>query len=35
MVNGLTYLATVCEFWMIGYLQVVGIRPAAKIGVVR
>jgi hypothetical protein len=28
LVDGLTYLATVGEFWMIGYLLTVGIRPA-------
>jgi hypothetical protein len=29
LVESLTYLATIGEFWMIGYLIFVGIRPAA------
>lgn len=29
LVEGLAYLATVGEFWMIGYLLIVGIRPPA------
>lgn len=32
LVEGLTYLATVGEFWMIGYLLIVGIRPPAALG---
>lgn len=32
LVEGLTYLATVGEFWMIGYLLVVGIRPPTALG---
>ena len=30
LVEGLTYLASVGEFWMIGYLLVVGIRPSTS-----
>lgn len=32
LVEGLTYPATVGEFWMIGYLLIVGIRPSAGVG---
>lgn len=32
LVEGLTYLATVGEFWMIGYLLFVGIRPPTAVG---
>lgn len=32
LVEGLTYLATVGEFWMIGYLLIVGIRPPGAVG---
>ena len=31
LVEGLTYLATIGEFWMIGYLLIVGIRPLAAV----
>jgi hypothetical protein len=30
LVDGLPYLATVGEFWMIGYLLILGIRPATQ-----
>lgn len=32
LAEALTYLATVGEFWMIGYLLIVGIRPPAAVG---
>lgn len=32
LVEGLTYLATVGQFWMIGYLLILGIRPPTAMG---